>query len=48
MNKDELLSIIRKESTSNRPMDSIHIAKKYKIPLNIVELMRRRISKEQK
>jgi len=47
MTKDELLSIIRKELTSDPLITSIYIAKKYKIPLNIVELFKRRISKEQ-
>ncbi|MBT2728266.1 hypothetical protein J7E63_15130 [Bacillus sp. ISL-75] len=48
MTKNELLSIIRNELQNNPKETSLNIAKKIKIPINIVELFKRRITKEQK
>lgn len=47
MTKEELLSIIRTELKNNPKESSLNIAKKNKIPFNIVELFKRRITKEQ-
>lgn len=47
MTKDELLSIIRNELISNPKESSLNIAKKHKIPFNIVVFFKRRILEEQ-
>lgn len=47
MTKEELLSIIRTELKSNPNESSLNIAKKNNIPINIVEIFKRRIIKEQ-
>lgn len=43
MNKDELVSIIQKELKDNPKVTSLEIAVKHKIPVNIVDIFRRRI-----
>lgn len=48
MNKDKLISIIKKELKNNPKATSIEIAKKHKIPLHIVELFKKMISSKQK
>lgn len=45
--REELLSIIRNELNKNPKESSLNIAKKHKIPINIVELFKRRILTEQ-
>jgi hypothetical protein len=47
MTKEMLLSIIRNELLKNPNETSLNIAKKHKIPINIVELFKRRLSKGQ-
>ncbi|MGG1679313.1 hypothetical protein ACIFOT_26860 [Neobacillus sp. NRS-1170] len=46
MTKDELISIISKELTNNPQQDSLVIAQTYNIPILIVQIYKRWITKE--
>ncbi|MEX6702936.1 hypothetical protein ABS315_25625 [Peribacillus frigoritolerans] len=48
MKKEDILIFIQKEFEENPEATSIDISKKYKIPLTIVEMFRRKIEKNMK